>query len=100
MLVLLVISVIAVSDTVVHIFVNILLCFKYDTVPLAQEENLRGQVGCMFYIGLSCYQAHTHMHVRMRMCARKQPFYGSLDFVQDYPGEPVPVVTFTHSHLS
>jgi len=29
-----------------------------------------------------------------------QPFYGSLDFVQDNPGEPVPLETFTHSHLS
>ena len=29
-----------------------------------------------------------------------QPFYGSLDFVWDNPGEPVPEETFTHSHLS
>jgi len=29
-----------------------------------------------------------------------QPFYGSLDFVQDNPGEPVPEETFTKSHLS
>ena len=29
-----------------------------------------------------------------------QPFYSSLDFVQDNPGEPVPEETFTHSHLS
>jgi len=29
-----------------------------------------------------------------------QPFYGSLDFVRDNPGEPVPAEeTFTHSHL-
>jgi len=28
-----------------------------------------------------------------------QPFYGSLDFVSDNPGEPVPEETFTHSHL-
>jgi len=26
-------------------------------------------------------------------------FYGSLDFVQDNPGEPVPEETFTYSHL-
>jgi len=25
-----------------------------------------------------------------------QPFYGSLDFVRDNPGEPVPEETFTH----
>jgi len=29
-----------------------------------------------------------------------QPFYGSMDFVQGNPGEPVPEQTFTHSHLS
>jgi len=29
-----------------------------------------------------------------------QPFYGSLDFVRDNPGEPVPKETFTHWHLS
>jgi len=28
------------------------------------------------------------------------PFYGSLDFVQHYPGELVPEETFAHSHLS
>jgi len=29
-----------------------------------------------------------------------QPFYGSVDFVCDNPGEPVPEETFTHTHLS
>jgi len=29
-----------------------------------------------------------------------QPFYGSVDFVRDNPGEPVPEETFTHSHSS
>jgi len=29
-----------------------------------------------------------------------QPFYGSLDFVQDNQGEPIPEETFTHSHSS
>ena len=29
-----------------------------------------------------------------------QPFYGSVDFVRDNPGEPVPEETFTHSHPS
>jgi len=35
---------------------------------------------------------HTHTHT--------QPFYGSVDFVRDNPGEPVPEETFTHSHSS
>jgi len=34
----------------------------------------------------------THTHT--------QPFYGSLDFVRDNLGEPVPEETFTHSHPS
>jgi len=39
---------------------------------------------------------HTHTHT----CTHTQPFYGSLDFVRDNPGEPVPEETFTHSHSS
>jgi len=35
-----------------------------------------------------CYWPHT------------ESFYGSLDFVRDNPGEPVPDETSTHSHLS
>ena len=47
----------------------------------------------------------TLIHVRLTTCPNEpethiQPFYGSLDFVRDYPGEPVPVETFTYSHLS
>jgi len=34
--------------------------------------------------------AFTHTHTQL--------FYGSLDFVRDNPGEPVPEETFTHSH--
>jgi len=35
-----------------------------------------------------------HMHTHT------QPFYGSLNFVLDNLGEPIPEETFTHSHLS
>jgi len=35
-----------------------------------------------------------------KMIVVTQLFYGSLDFVRDNPGEPVPEETFTHSHLS
>jgi len=31
---------------------------------------------------------------------RSQPFYCSVEFVRDNPGEPVPEETFTHSHSS
>jgi len=33
----------------------------------------------------------THTHT--------QPFYGSVEFVRDNPGEPVPEETFTHNNL-
>ena len=37
---------------------------------------------------------HTHTHTT-------QPFYGSVEFVRENPGEPVPEETFTHySHRS
>ena len=42
--------------------------------------------------------AHTHTHTHTH--THSQSFYGSMDFVQDNPGEPVPEETFTHSHLS
>jgi len=43
------------------------------------------------------YACHTHTHTQH---THTQPFYGSLDFRWNYPGEPVPEETFTHSHLS
>ena len=45
-----------------------------------------------FYFPCTVCITHTHTHT--------QPFYGSLDFVRDNPGEMVPEETFTHSHLS
>ena len=36
-----------------------------------------------------------------RDTTQQQPFYGSVEFVRENPGEPVPVETFTHySHRS
>ena len=37
-------------------------------------------------------RTHAHTHT--------QPFYGSVDFVRDNLGEPVPEETFAHSHSS
>jgi len=34
----------------------------------------------------------------LKFVTHTQPFYSSLDPVQDNPGEPVPEETFTHSH--
>jgi len=45
---------------------------------------------------LYCRMLHGVIHGSVLL----QPFYGSLDFVRDNPGEPVPEETFTHSHLS
>jgi len=44
------------------------------------------------------HKIHTDTH--RHTCTQTQPFYSSLDFVWDNPGEPVPEETFTHSHLS
>jgi len=42
---------------------------------------------------------HTHMHMHAHTHTQTQPFYRSIDVVQDNPGEPLPEETFTHSHL-
>jgi len=44
-------------------------------------------------------RTHTHKNTTILLLLLL-PFYGSLDFVRDNPGEPVPGETFTHSHLS
>jgi len=47
----------------------------------------------MHHSALQCSTMyHTHTHT--------QPFYGSVEFVRDNPGDPVPEETFTHSHSS
>jgi len=58
-------------------------------------------------LDLTCPQmqsAMTHMHARMHARTHThthtQPFYGSLHFVWDNPGESVPEELFTHSHIS
>jgi len=40
------------------------------------------------------------IHVAVYTHTHTQPFYGSVDFVRDNPGEPVPEETFTYSHSS
>jgi len=46
----------------------------------------------VIYRNVKCPITHIHTHI--------QPFYSSLDFVWNNPGEPVPEETFTHSHPS
>jgi len=43
---------------------------------------------------------HTTVNCCLHAQRHTQLFYGSLDFVWDNPGEPVPEETFAHSHLS
>ena len=45
---------------------------------------------------VTCIRTHTQTHTH----THTQPFYGSVDFVRDNPGEQVPEETFTHSHSS
>jgi len=42
------------------------------------------------------YLGITRKQYRIDAHTRTQPFYGSMDFVQDNPGELVPEETFTH----
>ena len=62
------------------------------TVPSAswKPPMLAEHVDDMLHFGFGV-STNTHTHT--------QPFYGSMDFVWDNPGEPVPEETFTHSHL-
>ena len=52
----------------------------------------------------TCHTQHTrpprHRCKIIQTHTRTQPFYGSLDFVRDNPGDSVPEETFTHSNLS
>jgi len=48
----------------------------------------------------ACVHIHARTHARTDARTHTQPFYGSLDFVRDNPGEPIPEETFTHSHPS
>jgi len=68
-------------------------------------------VSCNTHLWFYCKQKHenhktknSNSRIKTAMTAfceqQLQPFYGSLDFVRDNPGEPVPEETFTHSHLS
>jgi len=43
----------------------------------------------LFPFGAQTDNTHTHTHTQL--------FYGSMDFVQNNPGELVPEETFTHS---
>ena len=48
---------------------------------------MEGEQAQLFSVKLAVYP-HTHTHT--------QPFYGSVDFARDNPGEPVPEGTFRH----
>jgi len=39
-------------------------------------------------------------HCTLILLQLLQPFYGSMDFVRDKPGEPILLETFTHFHLA
>ena len=53
-----------------------------------QETSCKCVNGILQYVQCECTHTHTQL------------FYGSVDYVRDNPGEPVPEETFTHSHLS
>jgi len=62
--------------------------FKFQLISCHLSENVQEQCRDIFYhgtlIGSPVWSFYT------------QPFYGSVEFVRDNPGEPVPEETFTH----
>ena len=63
------------------------------------------------YDNIKCFEVKVSMHqgsalsqllfVIVTEATHTQPFYGSVEFVRENPGEPVPEETFTHySHRS
>jgi len=65
-------------------------------VPLDTKQVISGTLFPDHLLAITEKHARTHT----RTHTHTQPFYGSLDFVRDNPGEPVPEETFTHSHQS
>jgi len=57
---------------------------------------------CHTYQHNTCKRSHimAHLILSFTHTHNTQPFYGSVDFVRDNPGEPVPDETFIHSQLS
>jgi len=60
-----------------------------------EDLTLCGFTDALHLLPLCCATAYVSA-----LLLQLQPFYCSLDFVQDNPSEPVPEETFTHSHLS
>jgi len=52
------------------------------------------------YIHIMLYGNYHCIQWNTGITTHTEPFYGSLDFVWDNPGEPVPEETFTHWNLS
>jgi len=66
---------------------------KCSQVPIAKIYQIRIRLLIILIVNyFTSTVKHTYTHT--------QPFYGSVEFVQNNPGEPVPEETFTHSHSS
>ena len=82
------------SEDVVSFEIEVGVHVKCSDIKISMYKVMRTFVcrGCVKpATGTGCTHTHTHTHI--------QSFYGSLDFVRDNLGEPVPEETFTHSHL-
>jgi len=60
------------------------------SIETIQVAGQKGSRSCSY----NCPK-YTHIHKHTH-----KPFYGSVEFFRDNPGEPVPEETFIHSHLS
>jgi len=66
------------------------------TMPVPHHSVITGQMPCHPTNSIKAQKALT-----TKSTNNTQPFYGSVEFVRENPGEPVPEETFTHySHRS
>jgi len=70
-----------------------------DSILFNLDHELLGVCRGLDQFRLKVLQLLFH-HCHLRRDTHTQPFHGSLEFVWDNPGEPVPEETFTHSHSS
>jgi len=82
----------AAGDAFVPYFQPVIDALKVYLVNVETEDQRKVQTQAIGnkYVNVTVCNAHTHT----------QPFYGSVEFVGDNPGEPVLEETFTHSHSS
>jgi len=79
-----------ISDYIVATVKYLYRMIRYNAVRFMRSK--AGKATSVYHMVHTHTHTHTHTH--------PQPFYGSMEFVRDNPGELMPEETFTHLHLS